>query len=331
MTRFIKSNNLLVLIFEFICIISVIIISFFISKNRSKLEQIASGVEKLNLERKVFWFLLILTLVIWFSYMLMILYLLFNRKSNNFLLVVAIFLGIVFILVMALLLLDVSRRAAEEKVIQNEQLQNYLNNIEQQYQELRHFKHDYHNLLLSLEGVVKDGNQEQFTSYYKQLLLEQPTEEKLNKFALNHLEYLQNEPIRGLIIQKFFAAQKLGIQLELEIKELLKVPEKQVLTVIRILGILLDNAIEHTEKETEKKISCALINSPDLIEITVSNQASNLYNLDQLFENGYTTKKNHQGFGLANVNNLVEQNSELFFEKELINGNLQMTLMIATN
>ncbi|WP_317635291.1 sensor histidine kinase [Xylocopilactobacillus apicola] len=325
MMKFIKNLDFSILFFELLTIISLMMIAILIHKKRAALDQIVSEIQKLNLERRVYWLLLISFLVIWTSYMAISAYLYFVPKETTTMVFISILLGVASVQLMAFLFLDMSRRAAEDKAIQNEQLQNYLNNIEQQYQELRHFKHDYHNLLLSLNSVVE--NDEQLNSYYQQLILEQPDEHKFS-FALNHLDYLQNEPIRGLIVQKFFAAQKLGIELELEIKEPLVVPAKLVLTVIRILGILLDNAIEHVDKETDKKVSCALIKSPDLIEITVSNQASNLSNLDQLFENGFTTKKNHQGFGLANVRNLVDQNSDLFFEKELINGNLQMTLMI---
>ncbi|MBA1394060.1 GHKL domain-containing protein, partial [Lactobacillus sp. XV13L] len=205
------------------------------------------------------------------------------------LIIFIIFVALTFIQVFSFIQSYSYRQEAEAKIAQNQQLQEYLQNMEQQYQELRHFKHDYQNMLLALEGFAKNDNQQEFKDYYQQLVQQQPHTENLDSLTIAHIDYLKNEPLRGLIVQKFFTAKQKQIKLQLEITQNIKIKNPDILSIVRILGILLDNAIEQTTKETEKVVQCAF-NYIDnkVIEITVANPATNLTNIDQLFTNGYT-------------------------------------------
>ncbi|MEJ1300367.1 hypothetical protein QY880_09030 [Latilactobacillus sakei] len=100
------------------------------------------------------------------------------------------------------------RQETEDKIARNQQLQDYLVNIEQQYTELRRFKHDYQNILLSLESFAEKGDQQQFKAYYQELLAQRPTQSEIQGAVIAQLDYLKNDPIRGLVIQKFLAAKQ---------------------------------------------------------------------------------------------------------------------------
>lgn len=157
---------------------------------------------------------------------------------------------------------------------------------------------------------------------------EKPVNDEFQMLTINCIDKLQNEPLRGLIIQKFFAAQRAGVNLQIEIDDLIKISNMDILPIVRILGILLDNAIEHSAEE--KEIKCAFIKSLDLIEVTVANRAPNLKNIDQLFQKGYTTKVNHSGFGLANVKELLNKNKSLLLDISFSKRILKITLIITT-
>ncbi|BDR57100.1 sensor histidine kinase [Xylocopilactobacillus apis] len=240
----------------------------------------------------------------------------------------AIFIILTFFVIVSFVRAFNYRRDTEIKFAQNKQLKDYLDNIEQQYQELRHFKHDYKNMLLALEGFVKEGDHKQFKEYYEQLVREQPSQSELEDQSISNINYLKNEPIRGLIIEKFFYARKLGINLELEITESIEIKNHDILSIVRVIGILLDNAIEQATKEENKLVICALIKSNDQIVITVDNFVNDLEDLSQISQSGYTTKSGHSGFGLNNVDKIVKQNENLFFETEVVKQHFQATLMI---
>ncbi|AXX65290.1 GHKL domain-containing protein [Bombilactobacillus bombi] len=290
---------------------------------------IKQKIKMLGLEPKIFKILVFLLVSFIFIIFLTQITNITKTVRIPLLLIFLIFIALTFIQVFYFIQAYSYRQETEAKIVQNQQLQEYLQTMEQQYQELRHFKHDYQNMLLALEGFAKKGNQQQFRDYYQQLVQQQPQTENLKNLTISHIDYLKNEPLRGLIIQKFFAAQQANIQLQLEIEQDIQIHNSDILSIVRILGILLDNALEQTAQETEKVIQCSFnIIDKKVIEITVANPATNLTNIDQLFINGYTTKQGHHGFGLTNVQKLAKQNKNLFLETELLKQHLNITLMI---
>ena len=300
-----------------------LILMFVLYKHNNQIIIIKQQIKKLGLESRIFKLLVFLLVSLIFIIVL--------TQITNITKTVMIPLLIIFIIFIVLTFIQAYsyRQETEAKIVQNQQLQEYLQNTEQQYQELRHFKHDYQNMLLALEGFAKKGNLQQFKAYYHQLVQQQPQTENLEELTISHIDYLKNEPLRGLIIQKFFAAKQDNIQLQLEIEQDIQIHNPDILSIVRILGILLDNAIEQTAQETEKVVQCAFnLIDEKVIEITIANTATNLTNIDQLFANGYTTKQDHHGFGLNNVQKLVEQNKNFFLETELLKQHLNITLMI---
>lgn len=314
----------------YICVLLYfIILAIYLHKYDSVIYEISHTIQNLNLENGIFKILFFL-----FSSILAILIISQQINITNIiklplLIIFLIFVSLTFIQIFSFIQSYSYRQQAEAKIAQNQQLQEYLQNMEQQYQELRHFKHDYQNMLLALEGFAKNDNQQEFKDYYQQLVKQRPHTENLEKLTISHIDYIKNEPLRGLIVQKFFAAKQDNIQLQLEIDQDIKIHNTDILSIVRILGIVLDNAIEQTTRESEKIVQCAF-NYMDnkVIEITIANPATNLFNIDQLFTNGYTTKKGHNGFGLTNVQKLVKQNKNLFLETELLKQYLSVTIMI---
>jgi hypothetical protein len=62
---------------------------------------------------------------------------------------------------------------AKEKMVRNKQLNDYLTIVQKQYTELRQFKHDFQNIMLSLDQVLKDNDSKQMKYYYNALLKEE--------------------------------------------------------------------------------------------------------------------------------------------------------------
>ena len=323
------SNDISAYICVLLYFIILAILAIYFHKYDSVIYEISHTIQNLNLENGIFKILFFL-----FSSILAILIISQQINITNIiklplLIIFIIFVSLTFIQIFSFIQSYSYRQQAEAKIAQNQQLQEYLQNMEQQYQELRHFKHDYQNMLLALEGFAKNDNQQEFKDYYQQLVKQRPHTENLEKLTISHIDYIKNEPLRGLIVQKFFAAKQDNIQLQLEIDQDIKIHNTDILSIVRILGILLDNAIEQTTRESEKIVQCAF-NYMDnkVIEITIANPATNLFNIDQLFTNGYTTKKGHNGFGLTNVQKLIKQNKKLFLETELLKQHLTITIMI---
>ncbi|MDV7718595.1 GHKL domain-containing protein [Pediococcus ethanolidurans] len=216
----------------------------------------------------------------------------------------------------------------KDEGIRNQQLHDYLASIEQQYTELRQFKHDYQNIMLSMTELVKHDDRTELQEYLNELKNKKHLNESLSKVSISELDHLKNETLRGLIIQKFFEARKQGVELDLEIEQDDLLIEKQLVDIVRIVGVLLDNAIEQAEKMPGHKVSCALIKTDDTVEISVENAVTLPFNLQKIFERGYSSKGLNRGLGLANVKELVNQNVNFYLDTQLIQQKLRITLII---
>lgn len=322
------NNDLLSIGLDFLMLVLLLILIFIDYKLGFKLEKILELINKLNLSK--YFFIFVLTL---FAIVEVILVATERIKSTYTALSLILLLFVVFAtwtIVYAWLFFKayVARQQAEQRVREDRQLRTDLASIEQQYSELRKFKHDYQNMLLGLEGFVKNGNNQQLADYYQELLKQQPIKQDLKQMTIANIDYLKNDPIRGLVIQKFLTAQHAGVQLRLELTQEIRLQQVNILTVVRVLGILLDNAIEQAQKEKDQVIGCSFVASTGQVEIVVDNAASNIKNVHQLFEPGYTTKVDHQGVGLTNVRQLIRDDEQLWLDTQLGENHLCITLII---
>ncbi len=213
----------------------------------------------------------------------------------------------------------------ENEKQQNEQLSTYLKSVEQQYLELRKFKHDYKNLIVSLNtqtdmGKVKD--------YLIKANHNNVLETSLNDAKIAQVEQLKDTAIRGLVVQKFFYAKKCGVELNVEtLNEAFQISEA-VTIVVRVIGNLLDNAIEQAQKMADKSVIIAFNKIDDMLEISVRNAIDSTFNQQQIFKTGYSTKGQNRGLGLANVRELVGRQRQFHLDIESKAGYVTMTLII---
>ncbi|KIM18947.1 hypothetical protein A4W83_03020 [Latilactobacillus sakei] len=302
---------------------------FILLKNkRTELQHLNQEIIEFSLEKQYFIFIFILFIVIEIILAVGNLQGVTATILLTIIIIFCVLIGMTFWQVMLFLKAYSIRQEANDQLVRNQQLQDYLVNIEQQYTELRRFKHDYQNILLSLESFAEKGDQQQFKAYYQELLAQRPIQSEIQGAVIAQLDYLKNDPIRGLVIQKFLAAKQAGVTLKFEMTEPIELATANLLTVIRIIGILLDNAIEQAVQETDQLVSCAFLQSDGLIEITIENTASQVKNLQAFSELGYSTKGAGRGTGLANVQDLIAKQTNLFLETQIENRKLRQTLMI---
>ncbi|WP_334332215.1 sensor histidine kinase [Companilactobacillus sp. HBUAS59544] len=213
---------------------------------------------------------------------------------------------------------------AQEKLAYNKQLNEYLTSVQQQYTELRKFKHDFQNIMLAIKPLVDQSDSQELKDYYKDIV---PEDEMsfINNGNIAQVSAIDDDLIRGLLIQKFFIAKSKQIDFNLELTQ----PHLHFnvdIVVVRILGILIDNALEHVTKNCA--VTCAINQTAQTTEITIDNPLAKKLNLNKIFQSGYTTKKDHTGFGLSNVRKLISQTDNLFLDSKIVKGHLMMTLII---
>ena len=193
-----------------------------------------------------------------------------------------------------------------------ENTQNELHTFKILHEQVRSFKHDFDNMVNSIGGYVVNEDIPGLKRYYNQLLEE--CNKTNNLYALSP-EVINHPAIYHLLATKYYEADKQNVQINLHVFLDLNEIEKRmkIYEFTRILGILLDNAIE-AAKECNKKIINVTFrkDNNNMIEVIIQNTYSNKdVDTETIFQKGETSKENHSGLGLWKVRQILMHNNNL--------------------
>lgn len=181
------------------------------------------------------------------------------------------------------------------------------------YDNISSFKHDFDNIMQGIGGYITNKDLEGLNKMYKDIICECKDIENIKSF---NKEVVNNPAVYNLINNKYLEAKKLDVKLELEIYIDLNTLRIKTYELCRILGILIDNAIEASKECEEKIVSIKFIkdnyNNRNLI--IIENTCKNyLIDINKIKQKGFTTKKNKlfHGIGLWKVNQIIKKNENL--------------------
>ena len=182
----------------------------------------------------------------------------------------------------------------------------YTQKIETLYSELRHFRHDYLNVLAGLDTALKNQSLSEVKQIYDDVLMSSKKEITKNKYSLGALSNLDDEALKGLVSSKLIPAVEAGVKIEVEVLDEIKNTTLTTLDLVRIVGVFLDNALEATLKTSEAWIKFSYFEVDTVQHLIVENSiAQTKISIDEIFEEGQTTKGDGHGMGLANVKNIL--------------------------
>ena len=198
-----------------------------------------------------------------------------------------------------------------------ESVEEYNKTLRILHDSVRGFKHDFDNIVTTIGGYVQTNDMDGLKKYYTEL---EDDCQKVNNLYLLNPEIINNPGIYNLLTCKYQGAESKGIKFNMTFLLDLKNLKMKVYEFARILGILLDNAIEASSECEEKIINVTFRedfkNNRQLI--TIENTYNNKdVDTDKIFNKGITGKENHTGLGLWEVRNILNKNnkSNLFTSK----------------
>ena len=182
---------------------------------------------------------------------------------------------------------------------------------------VRGFKHDFDNTVTTIGGYVRTNDMEGLKKYYLQL---EDDCQKVNTLYILNPEIINNDGIYNLLTTKYHEAEEKDIKVTITVLLDLGNLKMKIYDFARILGILLDNAIEASSESNEKIINITFRNdsknSRQLITIENSYKDKNV-DTEKIFEKGVSGKENHTGLGLWEVRKILKKtnNANLFTSK----------------
>lgn len=177
---------------------------------------------------------------------------------------------------------------------------------------LRTQRHDFLNQLQVIYGLIQLGRVEIIKDYINQVNQEVQSSSKIFTSLLHKPE------IAGLIMRKMGQAEAAGVSFSVDIRTDLMLLGVPPLDFARVLGNLIDNALDAVESvpPEERRIDLRMVEDEGYYEIKVINFRPLIppESREKIFQKGYTTKKGKgEGLGLYIVKSLVEKNQGKIF------------------
>ena len=192
----------------------------------------------------------------------------------------------------------------EESQLYNKTLQILHDNV-------RAFRHDFSNIVTAIGGYVSMNDMDGLKKYYSQLLIDC---QRTNNLTTLSPEVINNPAIYNVLANKYHIADEKGIKIELSIFYDINKLNIKIYELTRILGILLDNAIEASAECENKIINVTVREEPNknrkviLIENTYNDKT---INTETIYEKGFSTKQGNTGLGLWQVRQILKKNTNL--------------------
>lgn len=181
--------------------------------------------------------------------------------------------------------------------------QDYRNEVQAFMSVIRSQRHDYNFHVQALSGLVQEGDMEACRRYLDEMVQD--------SIALNTVLPISDPAIGALINSFRILAREQGIELHLDIQNDLSCVVTSVYETNKIIGNLLQNAIDEVSTHTDKSfgIHLYIVKRGENCIIHVANKVEGGADAQRLVQDvyrpGLTTKTGHEGIGLSSIRQLL--------------------------
>lgn len=220
--------------------------------------------------------------------------------------------SICFVFIALLYIRQIKINKKQKIMIENLDFNN--KNLTNLYDGIRSFKHDFINFIQALEGYIKCSDMEGISSMANSIYDE--CKIVCNMESLNP-KLINNPAVYNLIANKYQIACNKNIVMMIDVNCDISSLNIDTYKLCRILGILIDNAIEASSLCDEKKINIRFIQERNKKAIFIENSfLEDKIDFNKIYEKGYTSKNDKEGHGLGlwKVKEIVDKTQNLKLE-----------------
>ena len=209
--------------------------------------------------------------------------------------------------------------------LQNQNLIAYTSNLEKNLDDIKDMKHDIKNIFLTMGHFVSESGNPAMQAFYSEKISPYVADEIARSDIYTKLMAIDDEPLKAFLYYKISQAITWGIRLELDIApyphnkgapdteactdkahNFIAPPKMEFADLIRILGILLDNAIEECMETDAGAIVIRMARNDELVSYTVKNTVRDIVR-EQGIKAGVSSKGRNRGKGLIICRGIIEK------------------------
>ena len=208
--------------------------------------------------------------------------------------------------------------ALKQKKFEQKYLQTYTDEIVGLYNEIRGFRHDYAGMLVSMQMAIDSEDLQEIDRVYNEVLVKANQKLRSEKYTYFDLNNIEDSALRSLIAQSIVYARNNDVEFTLEVKDVITRLSMDLLDLVRIMSILLNNAVEGAADSYLKQMEVAVIKMDFETVIVIQNSCKiTMTPSENLFALGFSTKGRNRGLGLNNVNEILDKYENIILETEM--------------
>lgn len=241
--------------------------------------------------------------------------------------IVMVFVTYCIYFVLNIYVIDINNRYVKQKY-KYKQLKSNYEITEQFIENVRTFRHDYNNIMLSINGFIETNDMDGLKKYFTNEVLEEGKilYKKENTLVVNKIV---SPAVKGLMSSKIIKAEKLGLNVNMCIVDDIDEISMKIIDLCKVLGIFLDNAIEAAEESIEKSIDIYVLKDSEGVMFSIVNSFKIEPNINEMFKMGVSTKQGERGIGLSEVKNIIDKKyNNILMNTRIQNNRLQQEMYI---
>jgi len=166
--------------------------------------------------------------------------------------------------------------------------------------------------------AIDSGDLQEIDRIYNKVLVKANQKLRSDKYTYFDLNNIEDSALRSLIAQSIVYAQNNDVEFTLEVKDVVTRLSIDLLDLVRIMSVLLNNAVEGAAESYLKQMEVAVIKMDLETVIVIQNSCNIVMNpSEDLFELGFSTKGRNRGIGLNNVKEILDKYENIILETEM--------------
>lgn len=230
------------------------------------------------------------------------------------------YLFIIFVVSMFLMKNNKEKSRLKYQKIKHSQFNDYMKSLEKVNSDMQMFRHDYLNILTTISSYIATEDMEQLKNYFNHKIIKVEKETFKKNLMMKDFSNLEIIELKGLLTTKLILSTEKDIHVQIEIPDKINDISMDIIDFSRILGILIDNAIEASEKSNEPEINIVFLKTSNSCIFVVENSFNGEVDISKIFQEGFSTKGGNRGYGLKNVLDIKKSYPNLFLNTRLENN-----------